>query len=306
MIDLVALQALGAVQAHGSVVAAADALGYTPSAVSQQLKKLERQTGTPVLERYGRGVLLTDHGRRLAARGADLLASMEALESDLDAAGARVEGRVRLAAFSTAVRGLVAPMLASVRADGFDLDVSVVEQDPVEALALVAAGQVEAALVHTWGDTVLPVADHLKTHVIGSDVADVLVPVGHPLASRGQVTPQDLVHEVFACAPAGSVCHQWMSRMFAHAGGSPRIAFWAAEFSSHVALVEHGAAVSLMPRLGRQLLPPGVAVLAVANPVPTRTVSIAWRRSMSSSPNIAYLRDLLVEIAPGLGLDPTA
>ena len=116
----------------------------------------------------------------------------------------------------------------------------------------------------------------------------------------------DLVHEVFACAPAGSVCHQWMSRMFVHTGGSPRIAFWAAEFSSHIALVEHGAAVSLMPRLGRQLLPPGVAVLAVADPVPTRTVSIAWRRSMSSSPNIAYLRDLLVEIAPGLGLDPPA
>ncbi|HEU4332297.1 MAG TPA: LysR family transcriptional regulator, partial [Lapillicoccus sp.] len=73
MIDLVALQSLRAVRSHGSVVAAAEVLGFTPSAVSQQIKKLERQTGSAVLERYGRGVLLTDHGERLADQGADLL-----------------------------------------------------------------------------------------------------------------------------------------------------------------------------------------------------------------------------------------
>ena len=71
MIDLVSLDALRAVGTHGSVVAAADALGFTPSAVSQQIKRLERQTGVPLLERVGRGVMLTGHGRHLVDQGGE-------------------------------------------------------------------------------------------------------------------------------------------------------------------------------------------------------------------------------------------
>ena len=83
MIDLVSLDALRAVETHGSVVAAADALGFTPSAVSQQIKRLERQTGVPLLERVGRGVMLTGHGRHLVEQGARLLADLEELQAGL-------------------------------------------------------------------------------------------------------------------------------------------------------------------------------------------------------------------------------
>ena len=83
MIDLVALDSLRAVDGYGSVVAAADALGFTPSAVSQQVKRLEKQTGVPLLERVGRGVMLTGHGRHLAEEGARLLADLEELQSGL-------------------------------------------------------------------------------------------------------------------------------------------------------------------------------------------------------------------------------
>src|SRR6476469_457585 len=141
MIDLVALQSLRAVRSYGAVVAAAEVLGFTPSAVSQQIKKLERQTGSAVLERYGRGVLLTDHGERLADQGADLLDRMEQIESDLNSAGSVVGGRLRLAAFSTAVRGLVAPALSLVAADGYDLRLSLVELDPPLGMEAVASGR---------------------------------------------------------------------------------------------------------------------------------------------------------------------
>jgi DNA-binding transcriptional LysR family regulator len=133
-------------------------------------------------------------------------------------------------------------------------------------------------------------------------VADILVPAGHRLAGRSSVTPADLVGEVFASAPVGSVCHEWLTRMFSGVGGPPRVSFWAAEWSSHIALVGHGAAVSLIPRLGREPLPPSVRVLSVRDPVPTREVSLAWRRSMRSSPTIRYLRDVLIDLAPHLGL----
>ena len=104
MIDLVSLDALRAVETHGSVVAAADALGFTPSAVSQQIKRLERQTGVPLLERVGRGVMLTGHGRHLVEQGARLLADLEELQAGLHQQAATVAGHVRLAAFSTAMR----------------------------------------------------------------------------------------------------------------------------------------------------------------------------------------------------------
>jgi len=302
MIDLSALQSLRAVRAQGSVVGAADLLGFTPSAVSQQIKKLERQTGAPVLERYGRGVLLTEHGERLAEQGADLLERMERIESDLYASSSVVGGRLRLAAFSTAVRGLVAPMLSSVTVDGHDLELSLVELDPPQGMDAVASGQVDAALVHQWGDTPLWRPDHVEVMSVGVDVADILVPAAHRLAGRRQVTPADLAGEVFASAPVGSVCHDWLTRMFSGVGGAPTVSFWAAEWSSHIALVSHGAAVSLIPRLGREPLPDSVRVLPVCDPVPTREVSLAWRRSMGSSPTIHYLRDVLLRLAPGLGL----
>ena len=85
MIDLAALLALRAVDVHGSVVAAADSLGFTPSAVSQQVKRLERQTGVPLLERVGRGVMPTRQGRHLIDAGARLLGDLEALEAGLHA-----------------------------------------------------------------------------------------------------------------------------------------------------------------------------------------------------------------------------
>src|SRR4029079_18000688 len=115
MIDLAALTSLRAVATHGSVVAAADALGFTPSAVSQQVKRLERQTGVPLLERVGRGVVLTGHGRHLVDTGARLLADLEEMEAGLHRRAGAVAGQLRLTAFSTAMRGLVAPVARDLR-----------------------------------------------------------------------------------------------------------------------------------------------------------------------------------------------
>src|ERR1700759_4152108 len=121
MIDLGALTALRAVDTHGSVVAAADALGFSPSAVSQQVKRLERQTGVALLERVGRGVMLTREGRHLVDAATGLLADLEGLESGLHHQAGTVAGHLRLASFSTAMRGLVAPHVRDLLAQHPDL-----------------------------------------------------------------------------------------------------------------------------------------------------------------------------------------
>src|SRR6478609_10694199 len=209
MIDLAALSSLRAVDTHGSVIAAAEALGFTPSAVSQQVKRLERQTGVPLLERVGRGVMLTHHGRHLVEEGARLLTDLEQIESGLHHQVGAVAGRLRLTAFSTAMRGLVAPVAGGLRSAHPDLELALAEREPWDTVDLVASGQTDLGVVHTWGDVPIAVPDHLIATTIAHDVADVVVHADHRLAARRRVSPRDLVDEAWIATPDGTICRQW-------------------------------------------------------------------------------------------------
>ena len=301
MIDLVALRSLQAIGIHGSVVGAAAALGYSPSAISQQIKRLEKHLGVPVLEKFGRGIMLTEAGRRLAEQGASLLADVELLESGVQSADAEPVGLVRIAAHSTACRGLVAPLLAKLAVAGSAVRVRLIEHDPWDSIELVATGQMDLAIVHDWNTVPLRIPAHLETVNLCDDVADLLVHRDHPLAARATVTPTDLANERWVSTMAGSICHDWLIRMFADIGADPHIPFYDSEFATHIALVEQGVAVGLLPRLGRPLLPESVVAVRVVDPVPTRNIQLIWRRTMSQSPAIRHLAAVLQTIAnPGL------
>jgi DNA-binding transcriptional LysR family regulator len=289
MIDLVALDALRAVDAHGSVVAAADALGFTPSAVSQQVKRLEKQTGVPLLERVGRGVMLTRHGRHLVEQGTQLLDGLEELQSGLHQQAGTVAGHVRLTAFSTAVRGLVAPALPAVLRAHPALRVTLTEREPWDAIGLVASGQADLGVLHSYGDISLPVPGHLARVPVARDIAEVIVRRDHPLAGRAVVTPRDLAGEDWIATAEGTICRQWLYRMYEGTGRLPRIAHASMEFESHLALVRAGLGIALIPRLGRAPLGPDLAAVAVADPVPSREIIAVHRASMSDSPALAVL-----------------
>jgi DNA-binding transcriptional LysR family regulator len=294
MIDLVALEALRAVDAYGSVVAAAEALGFTPSAVSQQVKRLERQAGVPLLERVGRGVMLTGHGRHLVEHGTRLLADLEELQSGLHRQAATVAGRVRLTAFSTAMRGMIAPALPAVLAAHPMLRVSLTEREPWDTISLVGSGQADLGVAHTWGDLPLPLPDHLDRIPLAQDLADVITRRDHPLAGRAVVTPRDLAGEDWVATPEGSICRQWLLRMYDGTGRLPRIAHVSMEFDSHLALVRAGLGIALIPRLGRPPLSGGLVAVPVADPVPSREIVAVRRASMRESPAIAALLAALV------------
>ncbi|WP_101523684.1 LysR family transcriptional regulator [Nocardioides houyundeii] len=296
MIDMVALQSLIALAAHGTVGAAAASLGYTPSAVSQQIKRLESQSGVPLLERIGRGVVLTEAGRLLVAEGREVLARMESLESSLRAEAAGLGGTLRLAAFSTGVRGIVAPLAGDLARTAPDLALVVTEKDPAEAVELVATGQVDVALVHSWTGVALPLPAHLCAEHVGHDVADLLVHREHRLAAREQVTPGDLLEELWASTAPGTICHEWFTHMFSAHRRPPQVRFWSWEFASQVRLVEEGVAVALVPRLGRGPLPAGVVPVPVVDPIPRREVRLLWRETMEASPAVRHLRARLAAV----------
>ena len=293
MIDLAALTSLRAVDTHGSVVAAAEALGFTPSAVSQQVKRLEKQTGVPLLERVGRGVILTDHGRHLVDAGGRLLTDLEEVESTLHQRAGAVAGHLRVTAFSTAMRGLIAPLVRDLRDAHPDLTVALAEREPWDTVELVASGQSDVGVVHRWGDLPIAVPDHLASTVVAHDVADVIVHRDHPLAAREQVTPGNLVDEGWIATPEGTICRQWLTRMYAGTGRLPRIAHTSMEFDSHLAMVRAGLGIALVPRLGRQPLTADLVAVPARDPEPTRDVIAVHRRSMAASPAVrAFLAGL--------------
>jgi DNA-binding transcriptional LysR family regulator len=286
MLDIGRLRALHAVATYGSVGAAADALGYTPSAVSQQLAKLERETRTPLLERRGRGVALTDAAQHLAATAAQVLDLVEQAELDLEEQRGQVAGEIVLAAFPTAARGLLPPVLARLQTEYPALTVDVLEIDPFEAVAGVARGELTVAVVHDWHNTPLALPEELSRVRLGTDPADILMPATHPLADREVVRPADLSGERWICQPEGSICHDWLVRTMRKAGFEPRVAYSVAEYQSQLAMLAHGVGIAMIPRLGRGPLPAGVVAVPL-NPAPSRRIYAAWRTLTARRPAVS-------------------
>ncbi|MFI1000667.1 LysR family transcriptional regulator [Streptomyces galbus] len=286
MLDLQRLRALHAVSVHGTVGRAADALGYTPSAVSQQIAKLERETRTVLLEREGRGVRLTAEARQLVATAQELMAIVERAETDLERRRGLPSGRLTLAAFPSAARGLLPGVLAELARRHPALDARLTEVDPHLSVDLVAKGAVDLAVAHDWDIAPLPAPAGVEQAVIGDDLCDLLVPAGHPFAGRTAVRREELGGERWVCQPPGRVCHDWLVRTLRAAGHEPDLVHTAEENPTLVALVAAGLGIALIPRLGRGPLPDGVVEVRL-DPLPVRRLYALWREGAARRPAIA-------------------
>ncbi|MFI1437788.1 LysR family transcriptional regulator [Streptomyces fructofermentans] len=303
MLDLQRLRALHAVSVHGSVGAAAAALGYTPSAVSQQIAKLERETRTVLLERRGRGVRLTEQAERLAATARELMAIVERAETELEERRGLPAGRLTVAAFASAARGLMPGVLADLAARHPALDTRLTEVDPHLSVDLVAKGAVDVAVVHDWDIAPLPAPPGVAQAVIGDDLCDLLVPADHPFAGRRSVRREELGGERWICQPPGRVCHDWLVRTLRAAGCEPDIVHQADENPTLVALVAAGLGVALIPRLGRGPLPEGVVEVPL-DPMPVRRLYALWRTGAARRPAITETVRTLREAWPGAAAHP--
>ncbi|MEU2876345.1 LysR family transcriptional regulator, partial [Streptomyces sp. NPDC007070] len=286
MLDLQRLRALHAVSVHGTVAAAAAALGFTPSAVSQQIAKLERETRTVLLEREGRGVRLTDEAHQLVETAAELLALVERAETRLEERRGVPAGRLTVAAFASAARGLMPSVLADLAVRHPALDTRLSEVDPHLSVDLVAKGAVDLVVAHDWDIAPLPAPAGVEQAVIGEDPCDLIVPEGHPFAGRRAVRREELGGQRWVCQPPGRVCHDWLVRTLRSAGHEPEIVHRAEENPTLIALVAAGLGISLIPRLGRGPLPPGVAEVPL-DPMPVRRLYALWRAGAARRPAIA-------------------
>jgi DNA-binding transcriptional LysR family regulator len=286
VLNLERLRVLHAVATTGSVVGAAGVLHVTTSAVSQQLARLERETGQELAERHGRGLRLTQAGRLLADHAAELLAHAERVESSLAEHRGAVAGPLRVAAFATAARGLLPCALRELRDRYPALAVTLSELEPHESVPALRRGELDVAVVQDWAADPLPVPGELARRHLLEDRFDLAVPRTHRLADRGPVAAAELVGEDWISWSRGQICHDWLAGTLRAIGAEPRIVHTASEHSTQLALVAAGLGVAVIPRLGRDPAPEPVRFVAI-EPPPVRRVFALWRATTTPRPAIA-------------------
>jgi len=280
MLDVTRLRVLVAVARCGSVTAAARALNYAQPSVSHHLARLEAETGTKLIQRAGRGIRLTDAGRLLAERAAEIIGRLDAAENELAAYTGLRAGRLRLAAFPSALGTIVPAAAALLRDQQPGVDLRLTEAEPPEALRMLRAGYVDVALVFRYSeersgsadgsgpgfvpglgpgedeDNGIDLAEGLRERLLLTEPVH-LVTSAHGAAAgpaadsgQGEADPAEL---------AGYARHRWIAgcdrcranllRQCAQAGFTPKIAFTTDDYIAVQALVAADLGVSTLPAL---------------------------------------------------------
>jgi DNA-binding transcriptional LysR family regulator len=282
MIEVSRLVALRAVATWGTVTAAAGALHLTPSAISQHLAKLERETGTTLVEKDGRRLRLTEAGRVLVEHANRILAAVEEAEAALAAHHETVSGRLTIASFPTACRGLLPHALGRLAADHPKLELLVIESDRDPSIDRLQRGTADVVLLDEWPEARMDFPPGVSYEDLGEDVADLVVPADHPLAAASDpVRLADAAEERWIAALPGTVCYEWLLRILP--GLRPSVLI--AEFETQLTFVAAGLGIAFMPRLARTTVPSGVVVRPIA-PVTARRVLVAWRSAAAGRPAI--------------------
>lgn len=299
MLDLNRLKALHAVHVYGSVGAAADALMVTPSAVSQQIAKLEREIGATLMERNGRGIKLTDAAGLLAEHAERILALVETAEADFEALRGEVVGRLNVAAFPTSARGLMPQALTMLRERHPDLQVHLFEREPERQLREVVRGELDLVVVQDWLNRPMAMPEGLSRKTLIDDIADVVLPADHPLAGRRELELAELQGERWISSSPGTICHDWLVFTLRSAEIEPEILCSADEYPTQLALVAAGLGCAIIPRLGRDCVPDGVRVVPIL-PRQTRRIYALWRTDAARRPAIRAAVDALVQASATL------
>ncbi|MFI5961544.1 LysR family transcriptional regulator [Streptomyces asoensis] len=295
MIDVRRMQVLRAVVGTGSVTGAAAALGYTPSAVSQQIAALEKEAGAALLERVGRGVRPTAAGLLLTGYADAIgrqVAEAEAALADLLAGRT---GQLAVRYFATAGAALVAPAVARLREahPGVRVDLRLTA-DPQDPSAEVREGRADLALLVGSAE---PRGDGVRLTRLLDDPYLAVLPRGHRLAGRRSVRLAELAEEPFVGSEWPGPCLDAQLDACAAAGFRPGFAVQSEDYMTAQGFVAAGLGVSLVPRLGLGSRHPGVVVREVRDPVPVRVIQAVTRATAPAQPALDAFVDALEQAA---------
>ena len=288
MLDVRRLRLLREVSLRGSITGAAEALSYTPSAVSQQLAVLERECGIALVERAGRGIRLTEPARGLVNRTERILEELEHAQADLEGWAADLTATLRVAAFPSFARAVLPDALVALAATHPGLDLTLVEAEPEVSLSAVGLGTVDAAVGHEYD-----LFPERETHALYraelfSEPLFLVQPLG-AAAAGAPVRLADFAAHRWILPPPDTACGRLVERACALAGFEPRALGTTYDFAVACAMAAAGQGVALVPALALDPLPPGVVASPVSDVPVRRRVFAAVKAGAERRPALAAL-----------------
>lgn len=302
MLNVGRLRVLVEVARQGSFSAAADALSYTQSAVSQQIATLEAETGMTMLERGPRGVRLTSAGEALVEHAEGILARLGAAEDELAAIAGLRAGRLKMASFPTAGATLMPLAIARFRARHPDVELTLAEGEPEEIAPRLRAGELDLALLFEFDPAGAGASDGdgwagLARVELLEDPLFLALPADHPFAQREDLRLSDLSAEAWVQTSAASPCARYVVRSCHAAGFEPNVAFESDDYQTVQGLVAAGVGVALIPELALSVVREDVAIRELAPPSPVRKVLAAAPNEARLNPAAPAMIDVLLEVA---------
>jgi DNA-binding transcriptional LysR family regulator len=293
VLDLRRLRLLRELHERGTVAAVADALQFTPSAVSQQLAVLEREAGVPLLEKAGRGLRLTDPALVLVGHADALLERAALAEAELAAAAGTVAGRGRVAAFESVALQIALPAIEALGREAPQLRCELFEAEPERSLPALALGDLDLVLADEWQLHPLGLPDGVVRHELPGDPVRIVLPADHPVAARHpeEVPLAELAGEPWASGDAGMAWAEMTRRTCRALGGfDPDVRHRVAGATVALALVERGLAVTMLPALPLAGRGAGAfAVRAIAEGSVHRSIFAATRAVDAARPSTRAL-----------------
>jgi DNA-binding transcriptional LysR family regulator len=296
MLNVQRLRILREIAERGSVVAAADALFLTPSAVSQQMRAFDRETGVPLLERHGRGVRLTEAGDRLLARAPAVFDALEQAEAELAAVSTGASGFLRAAAYPTAARALLVPALAALKRDQPRLRIGMEDLEPEQSMPALRVGELDLVVANDY--TALPEPVNANVERVPLLVEPVLLalPRSHPRAGI-PTGMADLSLEQFIVGRDTTPFLGLVVRLAEAEGYDAHVDIHSNDFQVILAAVGAGLGVALVPSLALLADYPDVVFQPVEGLDLERRTWAAIRRGAGRNPAISAVIEALQTVA---------
>jgi DNA-binding transcriptional LysR family regulator len=295
MLDVRRMRVLREVAVRGSFSAAAEALSFTQSAVSQQIAALEREAGATLVQRSARGVRLTEAGEALVRHTDAIMARLAEAEAELEAIAGLRGGRLRMAAFESAGATLMPPAIADFRRRHPAVELSLSLSEPEDCIPLLRSGDLDLAIV--FESAVQRADDGIHRVRLIEDPMFLVLPRDHPLASRRRVRLADLAGEAWIGGQPDCECNRLISRACAAAGYEPRIAFETDDYTAMQGFVAAGVGVSLMAELGLTSVRDDIVVRDLGRETPVRQIYAATLEDGYRSPATQAMLDILRDVA---------
>lgn len=294
MLNIQRIQMLREVANRKTLAAVAEAYYMSPSAVSQQLATLEKETGVQLLEREGRGVRLTPAALELVKNSDAIFESIERAEAALVAAGQGIVGTVGMSAFPTGARNLVIPALVALRNAHPNLTVFVNDLEPEQALPMLGADELDLVVYYEWD--LLPAISQagIKIFPLGTEPVYLTLPSHHPLATeRRPIALSELQDEQWIVGREATSMLQLVSTATSHAGFAPKANFRTMDYQVILAAVGAGLGISIVPALALSGDMEGVTVRPLLDLSLHRTIKAAVRTGSEFNPLIKTVLDHL-------------